>query len=619
MKVIKLKIENFRGIKSANLSFSGHTLLVGGNNVGKSSICEALDLVLGPDRLNRFPPVEEFDFYNARYLEDDGETTIPIKIEVLLTDLSPEVERICFAHTELWHIQDERLLDQGEADLADPSTSCRCLRLQTIARYNADEDEFEADTYFSHSPSSPAGELSRVTKNTKKLFGFLYLRTLRTGSRALTLERGSLLDLILRLKDGSRTGLWESAIHRLRDLDPAIDAEADGLAEVLAEIESRLSQYIPMPNSGDSTHIHVSQLTREHLRKTISFFLKVAPGQAPVPFQSVGTGTINALVLALLTLIAELKKDTVIFAMEEPEIALAPHTQRRISRYLLDKTTQCFVTSHSPYVIEQFSPEQIGLLRRDSSANLSAVPVSSGTSLKGKLYKRHARRGLAEAMLGPGVIVAEGITELSALRAVAEKMEDSDENNHPLDLSGITIFPVDGDGSLPAFGSFFQALGLKTYAFYDYKPRKPAENQKFTENFNVPYETKYRGIEELLVNETPVDRQWQFLDALRQSGEQGDLGVPASRPGDDGVKDCMLRALRSNKGNGYAGSLIDICAISEMPVSITNFLARVYLDFPPPSANSPAAATPSIAPPEPRPASTPTGDEAGPPATQEPA
>ncbi|MFN7286308.1 MAG: AAA family ATPase, partial [bacterium] len=50
MKVVRLKITNFRSIKSAELHFDGHCLIVGPNNVGKSTICEALDLVLGPDR-----------------------------------------------------------------------------------------------------------------------------------------------------------------------------------------------------------------------------------------------------------------------------------------------------------------------------------------------------------------------------------------------------------------------------------------------------------------------------------------------------------------------------------------------------------------------------------------
>lgn len=68
MKVARLSIANFRGIKFASLLFDGHTLMVGSNNVDKSTICEALDLVLSYDRLNRFPPVDEFDSYNAQYL-----------------------------------------------------------------------------------------------------------------------------------------------------------------------------------------------------------------------------------------------------------------------------------------------------------------------------------------------------------------------------------------------------------------------------------------------------------------------------------------------------------------------------------------------------------------------
>lgn len=490
MRVLKLKIENFRGINNADLTFDGHTLLVGGNNVGKSTVCDALDLVLGPDRLGRFPPVEEFDFYNAKYLADDGVTPKPLRIEVILVNLSSEVERLCFAHTELWHLQEKRLLAQGQADQGVHPDVVRCLRLQTYAAYNPEEDEFEADTYFSHSPNSIDGELERVSKKVKRLFGFLYLRTLRTGSRALSLERGSLLDIILRLQ-GIRTGLWEKSIKRLRELDPLIDVDASDLTPVLDSIEKRLAQYIPIGRNGRATQLFVSQLTREHLRKTMSFFLSMAPDQEPVPFQDVGTGTLNTLVLALLSFIAEVKKENVIFAMEEPEIALPPHTQRRIAKYLLEETTQCFVTSHSPYVIERFDPSQIIILRRSPEATLAATVVSAGTTLKEKMYKRHARRGLAEAMLGPGVIVAEGITEHSALAAVAEKLESTNPNRYPLDLSGITIFPVDGDGSLPNFGAFFKTLGLKTYAFYDRKPRKSEENQKFVDAFDVPNETAY--------------------------------------------------------------------------------------------------------------------------------
>lgn len=51
MKVARLCIENFRGVKGASIHFTGHSLLVGTNNVGKSTICEALDILLSADRL----------------------------------------------------------------------------------------------------------------------------------------------------------------------------------------------------------------------------------------------------------------------------------------------------------------------------------------------------------------------------------------------------------------------------------------------------------------------------------------------------------------------------------------------------------------------------------------
>jgi putative ATP-dependent endonuclease of OLD family len=130
---------------------------------------------------------------------------------------------------EFWSTVENRLLNEGEVDQANPPTVVTCLRLETRADYNPVEDEFEAQTYYSHSPGGEPGELARVTKDVKRMFGFLYLRAVRTGSRALSLERGSLLDVILRLR-GARAGLWEKAIGRLRDLDIEKDAtHRDGL------------------------------------------------------------------------------------------------------------------------------------------------------------------------------------------------------------------------------------------------------------------------------------------------------------------------------------------------------------------------------------------------------
>jgi putative ATP-dependent endonuclease of OLD family len=586
MKVVRLKIMNFRSIKSTELHFDGHCLIVGPNNVGKSTICEALDLVLGPDRISEFPPVEEFDFHNSHYLapanaEGEEPTPVPIKIEVVLTDINAEVENRCGQHLEFWHTAEKRLLNEGEADAANPPLVVSCLRLETEAAYNAEEDEFEAKTCYSHSPNAETGELDKVSKEVKRLFGFLYLRAVRTGSRALSLERGSLLDVILRLR-GSRAGLWEKAIERLRALD--IEQDATHLQPVLTSIEVRLGRYIASDVDGRTTRLHVSQLTREHLRKTMAFFLAMSKDQTPVPFQQVGTGTLNVLVLALLSFIAELKPASVIFAMEEPEIAVPPHTQRRIADYLLHNTTQAFATSHSPYVIERFAPEQTLLLSRGPDSSVAAKKVSDAGGLKGNDFKRFARRGLTECMLGKGAIVVEGVTEFHALPVAARKLEESDDSLQPLDIAGTAFFDAESADAMPKFGSFFKALGLKTFSFYDSIAPRPEKKKKlFTDAFDVDCEHGHTGFEVLIVSEMSLDRLWTFLEDLRESGDNGNFGIPAARPADADLKNLARSALQSSKGAGWAARLFEGSTVAELPATVTGFLKQVYAAFPKPA------------------------------------
>lgn len=588
MKVVRLKIENFRGIESAELQFDGHALLVGANNVGKSTICEALDLVLGPDRLNRFPAVEEYDFYNGKYLKsadlDNADPVpIPLRVEALLIELSPEVEKRCGQHLEFWHLAEKRLLTTGEAAAASPGTSITCLRLETVGKYDPAEDEFSADTLYTHSPNSAEGEKDSVRREIKRLFGFLYLRALRTGSRALSLERGSLLDLLLRLQK-VRTGLWEHAIARLRDLD--IEKDAAELAPVLTAIEERLSSYVSASKPGRKTKLYVSQLTREHLRKTMAFFLAMREDQEPVPFQQAGTGTLNTLVLALLSFIAELKPDSVIFAMEEPEIAVQPHTQRRIADYLLLHTKQAFVTSHSPYIIERFTPENTFLLTRASGGKMESMCVADATGLKENDYKRYARRGLSECMLGRGVILVEGATESHALPVLARCLEAQDATLNPLDLAGVTIFDAESDGPIPKFAKFFQAFGLKTFGFYDGKDRTATEKAKFAAVLDVNDEHAYKGFEGLLAAEVPATRLRSFLQDLLDSGvDAAHYGIPTTLPLDDAtVRKLIIQSLSSSKGAGWSARLLEQCQPHELPKTAVIFLKKIYGYFPLPVA-----------------------------------
>ena len=236
----------------------------------------------------------------------------------------------------------------------------------------------------------------------------------------LSLQRGSLLDTVLRLGGSSLTEMWEDTLTRLQQLKPAI-GEINQLKAVREEIRTRMARFVALSAGDDATAFFASDLTRDHLREVVRLFVAAEPAPYLAPFQRLGTGSVNLLVFALLTFIADLKgKQSVIFAMEEPEIALPSYTQRRVSRFVLSEMGQAIMTSHSPCVIEQFDPEQIVVLDRQGTGQLTSHTVTLG-GIKAKKY-RQERRQLAEAVLSRAVLVVEGATEAALFPVASEVM-----------------------------------------------------------------------------------------------------------------------------------------------------------------------------------------------------
>ena len=213
---------------------------------------------------------------------------------------------------------------------------------------------------------------------------------------------------------------------------------------------------------------------------------------------------------------------------------------------------------------------------------VSARKVSDATGLKDNDYKRFSRSGLSECMLGRAAIVVEGVTELHAMPIIARRMEENDPNLQPLDIAGVAFFDADGESNMPKFGKFFKTLGLRTFAFYDldYKKKRKAEQaQALAENFEINVEHAYKGFEDLLVAEVPVDRLWSFLESLKANGEHGNIAIPDARPPDDAVKAVAKEALGGNKGAGWSARLLEKCEFNELPATATQFLASVFALF----------------------------------------
>ncbi|WP_225769561.1 ATP-dependent endonuclease [Inquilinus sp. Marseille-Q2685] len=592
MRVRRLRISNFRGVSHGKVDFVGHTLLVGGNNIGKSTVCEALDLVLGPERLYRRPVVDEHDFHCGRYLSDEG-APIEIRIEAILVDLSDEARRRFGGHLRRWDDQAGVFLDdvQDGLDQADGPTAVWVLPLVFVGRYDREEDDFIGNTFFDH-PTKEVGALDEdteiklgqgrvpFTRAHKRLCGFVFLRTLRTGSRALSLQRGSLLDSVLKLGGAGAVEMWQDTLGRLQALDPAI-GEIEQLKHIRSEVRSRMGRFVNLALGDDSTAFFASDLTREHLREVVRLFIAAQPGQHLVPFGRLGTGSINLLVFALLTFIAELKdKQSVIFAMEEPEIALPPHTQRRVTKFVLGEMGQSIVTSHSPYVIEQFDPEQIVILNRDDAGALTGQPISA-EAVKPKMF-RTDRRQFAEAILSRAVLVVEGSTEASLFPVASSIMEASlgaDAYTH-LDLAGVSIFNADGEGAVPRHGPVFSALGKLSFGFHD-KPNAALTQEALAKlkGYTHVWESPEKGIENLLIKQVPIAVVHRFLNEVKDRSDYPAVGAYDPAAKDPDVAALAAKVLKARKGDahGYAAMLVSHCeSAADLPATIREILETIH-------------------------------------------
>jgi putative ATP-dependent endonuclease of OLD family len=586
VKVRRVSISNFRGVRSGTVLLDAHSLLVGGNAVGKSTVCEALDLALGLERLYRRPVINEYDFYEARYRGNEAATgPVPeVRIEVVLTDLSAEARRRFAGHLRPWSAESDDFAPPAPDEAAELAGGEWCLPVVFVGRFDPQEDDFEGNTFFAHpqraegdyEPGELGGGLVPFRREDKRYCGYLYLRPNRTGNRALSFGRGSLIDTIVRLESDQAGSLWTSALGALDSIDLA--ESTPGFTKIRTEMLRRVRKFLAVPDDDTALGVRPSDLTREHLREVLRMFIATRPGVYPVPFNRLSTGALNVLVFALLTYIADLRgPDSVIFAMEEPEIALPPHTQRRMVDFVTKTMGQVIVTSHSPYVIERFGTDDIVILNRDHDGTLTSCTIDLGEDIKPKKY-REQRRQFAEAILANAVLVVEGATEVAAYLAVADVLDADPATpyQHP-DLAGLTVFDAGGDTRVPLYGPVFAALGKTVFGAHD-TPNTPFTEDQETKagSFAIHLDIGYPGIEDLLIHEVSLQALRRFLTAVASREDYprhlGDLPEGA---GDEQVVALAKDVLKVRKATEYAPLVIAECRADELPATLAKLMVDI--------------------------------------------
>ncbi|MEA1261429.1 AAA family ATPase [Microbacterium sp. STF-2] len=563
MYLARVQVENFRGISSTDVALSGNTVLLGDNNSGKSTLLEAVELALGADRLFRRPVIDEHDFYAGRYKDEE------VRVEVMVVDLDDELQSRFRNHLEYWDASNGALLTSlpGATSEALP-----CIRIRFVGRYDADDDDFDGRTWFC-SPENEEGQpTSEARSADKREFGFLLLRALRTGNRAMSMERGSLLDFVLRAFE-VEVQMWENLLEKLRAVPVAGD-DNEEFGQVLSSIDSAMKQIVAS-EWADAPHLRVSELTREDLRHVLRSFMATGAAGYAAPFNHQGSGTVNSLVIAMLTLIAQKRNGRVIFAMEEPEISVPPMVQKRVVDLILGLGGQAIFTTHSPYVLEEFEPERMIVLAREHGTGvLTSTQVLLPLHLRAKAFRMGIRTRFCEALLARRVLITEGDTEAASYAALAKTAARVNPMRFArLDTRGWAIFDAQGETNVAGFAGYFRALGKEVASVFD---KQPADRlAEITANSDHVFEQPHAGFEDLLLDEVPISAIRNHVDSLISDGGWPSHVAAPEDASDAAYKKAARKLLSKTKGDRFAAELVAGLDEADFPVSMVEVLERL--------------------------------------------
>ncbi len=363
MRVSLLQLENFRGIRIGKVQFRDHTVLIGPNNSCKTTIVEALALVLGRDRLVR--SLTEHDFFGSSPQPPDR-----IKITATVTGFEPEEFT---AHTD-W-FGDRRgvpfWFDPQTGDVLPEQTHDRqqlACQIMFAARFDTDSLGVETARYFNDGDDADVFADENYVSVPGKLIrdvGFFLVPASRTWDRMLSFS-SELFRRVIHSADGLPAGTILDERDRLRLPQHALDNDArlsPVVDEVNAEIIRLLGKATPLRlrlTATDSAGVLEAVTPHYQTNKRM-----------PIPSKRQGSGLVSLQSLFLLLHFGQKRieaGESFFMALEEPELHLPPAVQRRVLARLQALSTQTIVTTHSPLVAAYCDAGSLLVVRNDSGA-----------------------------------------------------------------------------------------------------------------------------------------------------------------------------------------------------------------------------------------------------------
>jgi CRISPR-associated exonuclease Cas4 len=520
LKIRQISIESYRSIKDITVSLQDLTGLIGENNVGKTNVLTALGLFFcGTTR-----GISENDFFRGR---TEGEkNAIRISVEFhRLTDREKKkftkylVEERLTVRKSFWVGDDGKVNSRFQAKVTEPKQDF--LKLSKFDEYKSDLTEivkkeglpeyFKAESGRVTQASYGEGVERYISEHQDEIewdeptysdsfYGwkevaqgympeFFHVPAIRDVSEESKVSGttffGQLIEAMVStmVEENPEVLDIEQHVERFGELISRGDDEAnDERLEEIKEFENQLTSILEesMPNA----QVEI-QFSPPSVREFFSFgtTVYVDDGIRTV-VDAKGHGLQRAMIFAIFRAYADFLRKKIgteegvdepsyIFAIEEPELFLHPHSQRKLHHVLkqVAMKDQVLYCTHSPHFVD--------IMDYPSVCIVCKPDVAEGTQTfqyLGELFEPDEREELvtslkcgaaqSELFFAKKVILVEGPTEAIVFPMVADMLEVD------LDGAGVSIIDVGGKGNIPRFMKVLNAFKIPYLAMYDVDPGK---------------------------------------------------------------------------------------------------------------------------------------------------
>ncbi len=410
MNIEKVKIKGFRNFRDATVQFNDKTLIIGGNDVGKTNLLHSIRLLLDKSLSDSDIEPELTDFF----IHSDGSQVDSFTIQIYFSDIKEDA---------VLSILKGYVSDEGKSVIsliADKST------LDYQLSIGCADDELEAI------PS----------RFYLKRLNLRYVKSSRDLQKFIKIEKKKLL---------------KQSQDSLEEADLAHDqAEMANISSKLNEVNEKVAELNYVKDATSAVNDELKKLSHTygdysvHLDtgaiKVNQFIenLELAASTAGSRLMLGGDGRNNQILLALWKAKSQREFDpeheVTFYCVEEPEAHLHPHQQRKLADYLIHELPgQTIITSHSPQITERYKPDSIIRLLSLSNGSKAANEGCS-TCISSAWDNLGYRMSIlpAEAFFSSCVFLVEGPSEKLFYEEFAK------QTNIDLDFHNISILCVDG-------------------------------------------------------------------------------------------------------------------------------------------------------------------------------